>query len=182
MPRRRFALPGLLLLFAGCGEFGTVNQGQVIDYQRDTGLVTLIPDSNYRDPAHPRFDVLPPVTVQTPENPKEMGPAPEAGKLLGVDTKAHRLAVFNSNTGQIEELPYKELGPASNCGVVDRERKTVAVCSENKAVLVSVADEYLALPEDTWKAGDEIRYYYRDSRRALRLMNVTKTNLNKAAE
>ena len=164
MLRLRSDCAAFLLLLAGCGEFGTVNQGQVIDYQRDTGLVTLIPDSNYRDPAHPRFDVLPPVTVQTPENPKEMGPAPEAGKLLGVDTQAHRLMIFNSTTGRIEEVPYKELGPASACGPWWTANGKPSPCAQgiSRSLMASVADEYLALPEDTWKAGDEIRYYYRD--------------------
>jgi hypothetical protein len=170
------AAPAILL--AGCGGLGTVNQGQVIGYQRDTGMVTLIADSNYRDPAHPRFDMLPPVTIQSPENPKEMGPAPAAGKLLRVDSSGRRLSIFNEASGRIEEVAYTEVASQAGCAaapVVDRERKTTTICIEGKSTTIAVAEQYLALPADTWKVGDEVRYYYKESARALRMMNVTKT-------
>ena len=181
----RLLMPVLLLLLAGCGEYGNVNQGQVIDYQHDTGVVTLIADSNYRDAARPRFDVLPPVTTRTPENPQEMGPAPEAGKLLRLDTNARKLVIFNSAANQIQEVPYQEMGTAEACAAapaVDRARKTITLCADHRTLMVSATDELLALPLDTWKAGDEVRYYYKDPARALRFMNITKTNLNKAGE
>jgi hypothetical protein len=38
----------------------------------------------------------------------------------------------------------------------------------------------LAMPAGTWRAGDVVRYYYKDPARALRLMNVTATDLAKA--
>ena len=42
-----------------------------------------------------------------------------------------------------------------------------------------VADEYFALPDDTWKAGDDVRYYFKQPGQALRMMNVTATNVMK---
>ena len=74
LARFRVGFFASLAVFAGCGGFGRVNQGQVVEYQRGTGLVTLIGDSNYRDPSSPRFDVLPPATIRIPQNPQEMGP------------------------------------------------------------------------------------------------------------
>jgi hypothetical protein len=74
-----------VLFMAGCGGFGKVNQGRTIQYDPDTGLVTLIQDSNYQEPGNPRYDVLPPVTVRIPDDPKQMGPAPEAGQLMHSD-------------------------------------------------------------------------------------------------
>ncbi len=74
------------LSLVGCGRFGQVNQGRVIQYDREKGLVNFIQDSNYREPGKPRFDVLPAVTVRIPADPGEMGPAPQAGKLLAVDS------------------------------------------------------------------------------------------------
>jgi uncharacterized membrane protein YfcA len=38
----------------GCGSFGRVEQGRVIHYDRDKGVVTLIRDSNYKEPGQPR--------------------------------------------------------------------------------------------------------------------------------
>jgi hypothetical protein len=37
------------------------------------------------------------------------------------------------------------------------------------------------MPADTWRAGDVVRYYYKDPAQALRLMNVTRTDLSNAA-
>ena len=46
----------------------------------------------------------------------------------------------------------------------------------------SLKGEIEKLPEDTWKPGDEVRYYYKDPARALRFMNVSKTDVNRAGE
>jgi hypothetical protein len=182
-----------LAALAGCGNFGRVNQGQVIDYDRASGLVTLIGDSNYRDPAHPRFDILPPVTIHIPEDRAEMGPEPEPGKLLHLDRQAHRMMIYDPG-GNIRAVSYAaiseldgvqpsepRLGKAAY-PIVDRDRKVITsyFLRYRKLMVFTVPAEYFDLPDDTWKMGDEIRYYYKDPRRALRLMNVSKTDLNKA--
>ncbi len=93
------------LALAACGRFGTVNQGRVVAFDRAQGLVTLISDSNYRDPAHPRFDRLPPVTIHVPADRNEMGPEPQPGLLLSLDC-AHRGAVlFDPATQSLRTLP-----------------------------------------------------------------------------
>jgi hypothetical protein len=179
-----------LLALTACGRFGQVNQGQVVDYQRSTGLVTLISDSNYRDPGNPRFDVLPPVTIRIPENPDEMGPEPEAGKLLLLDGPGHRAVIYDAVAQALRTVPITVISRESSASprhgspVVDRAGKRVTTYSARDRALVtfSVPDEYLGLADDTWKIGDEIRYYYKDPARALRLMNVTKTDLNKASK
>ena len=65
--------------------------------------------------------------------------------------------------------------------VIDRPNKaiTVYVPEEKKLVKFTVQDEYLALPDDIWKLGDEIRYYYKQPGQALRMMNVTTTDVTK---
>lgn len=173
------------LLMAACGGFGTVNQGQVIEYQPDTRMVTLVVDSNYRDPAHPRFDVLPPVRIQAPADSSEMGPVPQAGKLLRLDAQAHLLTIFNAATQRIEDISYTEGTPQGACPkepVVDPAKRTITLCIDRKATPVFIPQPYFALPDDTWKVGDEVRYYTKDSARALRMMNVTRTNLNTAGK
>lgn len=35
------------------------------------------------------------------------------------------------------------------------------------------------MPEDTWKPGDDIRYTYRTPGQAIRMMNVSKTEIIK---
>ena len=54
--------------------------------------------------------------------------------------------------------------------------------AERTLITFRAPDELLSLPADTWRSGDVIRYYYKQPDQALRLMNVTKTDLNKAGE
>lgn len=194
--RLQICLAASLTLLAGCGNFGRVNQGQVIEYQREAGLVTLIGDSNYDDPDHPRFDVLPPVTVRTPQDPREMGPEPEAGKLLHLDAAGRRVVVFDSASGSLRTIAYTLVSQQNSVEpndsrvrharfpVVDRAAGTVTVYSPRDRVLVvfSPPAECRNLPDDTWRVGDEVRYYYKDPGRALRFMNVTRTDLDKAGK
>jgi len=179
---------------AGCGGFGRVEQGQVIEYERSQGLVTLIADSNYRDPAHPRFDILPPIVIRIPRDPQEMGPEPEAGKLLLLDRSNRRAVFFDSMAQRLRTIAFTLISEQNDVSAsdprvrhvrfpnVDRSGRTITVYSprDRRLIVFSVPPEYYALPDDTWKAGDEIRYYYKDPGRALRLMNVSKTDLNKA--
>lgn len=79
--KRWMALPVILsfALVLGCGSFGKVNQGRVIDYDREKRLVTFIQDSNYLEPGKPKYDSLPPLTLRVPGDPSAMGPAPRPG-------------------------------------------------------------------------------------------------------
>jgi len=67
--------------------------------------------------------------------------------------------------------------------VVDRVRKTITLYAAKDRTLITfgVSDDLLAMPADTWRAGDVVRYYYKDPAQALRLMNVTRTDLSNAA-
>lgn len=190
----RIAITIVLAALAGCGGFGRVNQGRVVEYQHGQGLITLVADSNHGDPAHPRYDVLPAVTIRTPEDPREMGPPPEPGKLLDFDTGNRRVVIYDSATRALRAIPYTLIAEQDHVAagdarvthtrfpVVDRAKGTITVYRprHHKLIEFSVAEEYRNLPGDTWKAGDEVRYYYKNPGRALRLMNVSKTDLNKA--
>ena len=181
-------LPVLLLI--GC-QFGDVQQGRVIEYDREKGVITYIRDSNYMEPDNPRYDMLPPITIKIPEKPKEMGPEPEAGKRMLLDYQNKKIVIFDTAAQDFLTISYTlieqhdgvfrddPMVAGKTFPVVDRNKKTITVYSARQRELVtfSVPDEYFELPDDTWKAGDEIRYYYKDPEQALRLMNVTKTDI-----
>jgi hypothetical protein len=181
-----------ILLLAACMalgacRFGKVNQGRVVEYRADQGEITLISDSNYRDPAHPRFDVLPAVTIRTPANPAEMGPAPEAGKLLSLDLRSGRAVIYDAASESLRSVPIADVTEAAGVSPgeararpAEAGRVAVYIAGERKMIRFSVPEEFARLPRDTWQFGDEIRYYYKDPGRALRLMNVTRTDLGKA--
>jgi hypothetical protein len=65
--------------------------------------------------------------------------------------------------------------------MVDKEKKAITVYSGRQKLLVtfSVPEEYLALPDNTWEAGDEVRIYYKEPGKAARFMNITRTDIFK---
>lgn len=168
---------------AGCGVNGKVEQGRVIAYDKQAKRATLIPEADDKS----SFGVLPPVTVKAPEDPGEMGPTPSAGKLISLDTKARTIVIFNA-AGAFQTIPYTPIKERSNvtkapsAAGIDRAAKTITIYSAAEHTLITFAasDDLLALPADTWRSGDVVRYYYKDPDQALRMMNVTKTDLSKA--
>lgn len=193
MPLTRSALLAALAVLAatcGCLKFGQVNEGRVIAYDQERGLVTLISDSNFKDPSRPSYDVLPPVTVKAPEDPGEMGPPPVAGKLMSIDTAARRITFFDAASQSFRTVEYQpvEAQSAVPAGgpfpAVDRQRKmvTLQLPRQKRLLAFTLPEELLALPEDTWSMGDVVRYYYKEPGRALRMMNVTRTDLSKKGE
>ena len=180
-----------LAFLLGCGGFGEVDQGRVIDYDPEKGLITFIRDSNFTDPNNPKYDVLPPATVRVPVDPAEMGPAPEAGMRMSLDSQNSQVVVFDPAARDFKTIDYTLIEQHDNVyaddarvssaelPVIDRQKRTITLYSRRTRELVtfSVSDEYFDLPDDTWKAGDEIRYYYKEPGQALRLMNVTRMDL-----
>jgi hypothetical protein len=178
---------------AGCAKFGKVEQGRAVAYDRQQGVVTLILDSTPKSD-QPKYDVLPPVAVTLPREPDEAGPVPETGKLLSFDTKKRTVVFFDQASGTVKTVTYVPVEERNDVSrddprvakvkfpAVDRQKKTVTIYSRRKKILLTftVPDPYLALPDDTWKSGDEVRYYYKQPGQALRLMNVSKTDLSKA--
>ncbi|HTQ58317.1 MAG TPA: DUF4881 domain-containing protein [Bryobacteraceae bacterium] len=171
------AAAGGMLLPAGCGDMGKVEQGRVIAYDAAARQVTLIPDPG----------VLPPVTVAVPADPEEMGPAPAAGGLMRLDVKNHRMVIYDRAAQQLRTVDYTPVaeqhdvakGPAAPA--IDRAKRTITIYAAREHVLITftASDDLLAMPASTWRAGDVVRYYYKDPAQALRLMNVTQTDLSK---
>lgn len=180
------ALAAGALAASGCHVTGQVEQGRAIAYDRATQTVTLIPESLAAGKASP--GVLPPVTVKLPADPEERGLEPAAGKLMRVDAKAHCLVVFDSKAQSFRTIPYtpvaelRDVKKAPRTPAIDRAKKTITVYSAERHALITFAasDDLLALPADTWRAGDVVRYYYREPQQALRFMNVTATDLSKS--
>ncbi len=187
-------LAGAGLLIASL-SFGQVNQGQVIEYDRAKGVLTLIEDTNFRDTANPKFDRLPPVTVRIPADPHEMGPQPEAGRLLDVNLEQRVLVIFDPAAAALRAIPFTLVESLESVfrddprvrgvrfPIIDRTRRTVQFYVARRRLLVtaSLADEYLSMADDAFRIGDEVRYYYKNPMQALRLMNVSKTDIGKGS-
>lgn len=188
-----FAILGCALLcMIGCPANQKVEQGRVIAFDKQNGIVTIIVDSA-PNAALPRYDRFPPVKVKVPVDAKDMGPEPEAGKRLMMDLQNSRIVFYDAASGTIKTIPCKLLSvqdriepgdlpvKGKKFPVVNREKKVITIYSARlqKLITFSVGDEYLMLPEDTWKSGDNIRYTYTIPGQAIRMMNVSKAEIIK---
>jgi hypothetical protein len=184
---------GLMLAVAsGCGNMGKVDQGRVIAFDKAGKTVTFIRDANPAGKT-PEYGLLPPVTYAIPSDPREMGPDPKAGKRMKLDVSAREIVIFDSLGGKFAKIGYTLVDQKDNVmgsdplvagksfPLLDAEKKTVTIYSERQKVLVTFRppEDSFLLPQDTWAAGDVIRVYYKEPGKALRLMNVTQTDIFK---
>ncbi|HAA05307.1 MAG TPA: DUF4881 domain-containing protein [Syntrophobacteraceae bacterium] len=188
----------LLALVLGCQQMGKVDQGRVVDFNKDTNTLTMIRDIS-SDAATPDYSFLPPVTYVLPKDPMESGPEPKAGKRMKLDTKNRQIVIYVPNVQNFATINYTLVeqkenvqandplvfdaaeGKARKFPSIDKTRKTISIYSKRQAILTtfSVPDEYFMLPVDTWDNGDEARIYYKEPGKAARYMNITKTDIFK---
>lgn len=180
-----------LVFLVGC-QFGKVDQGRVIKVDKDKKTVTMIRDWK-ADVGNPDYTHLPPITYEIPKDPNEMGPEPKAGQRMKIDVKAKQITIFDMAKQDFKTIDYTLIDQKENVDKndpavkdkkfpeVDKAKKTIAVYSGRQKILTtfSLPEEYFALPDSTWDAGDEIRIYYKEDGKALRLMNISKTDIFK---
>ena len=190
------ALPLALLL--GCSEPGKVDQGRVIKFDEATKTMVLIRDKA-NDTQNPDYTYLPPVTYVLPADPAEIGALPKAGGRMKIDNKKNQITIFDPASQNFKTIDFimvdfkenidknhplvydKEADKAKKFPVVDKEKKTVTIYSGRQKTLsvIQLPEEYFAMPDSTWDAGDEARVYYKEEGKALRFMNISKTNIYK---
>jgi hypothetical protein len=181
-----------------CSEFGKVDQGRVVKFDKDKYTATIIRDVKH-DPQNPDYNYLPPLTYALPKDPMEMGPEPKAGGRMKLDTKNKQIVVFDPTSQNFKTINYmlveekdnverddplvydKAEKKAKKFPVVNKDKKTITIYSGRQKILVtfSLPDEYFSLPDSTWDAGDEVRIYYKEEGKAQRCMNITRTDIFK---
>jgi len=181
----------LLLGGFGCGEQGKVDQGRVIAFDKDKETVTLINDVKH-DAANPDYSGAP-VTFALPKDPAERGEDPKPGLRMKLDTKTREIVIYDMLTKGMAKITYTLIDQKENVGknsplvvdkkfpIVDKDKKAITVYSGRQKLLVtfSVPEEFFALPDNTWEAGDEVRIYYKEPGKAARFMNITRTDIFK---
>ena len=181
----------LVLGGLGCGEMGKVDQGRVIAFDKDKETVTFIVDVKHA-PANPDYSGAS-LTFALPKDPMERGEDPKAGKRMKLDAKALEIVIYDTGTESMKKITYtlidqKEgvakddpLVKGKKFPLVDKTKKTITIYSGRQKLLTtfSLPEEYFALPDDTWEAGDEVRVYYKEPGKALRFMNITRTDIFK---
>lgn len=191
-------VPMMFALVACHSEYGKVDQGRVIGFDKEKRVVTLIRDKKI-DTLNPDYSYLPPLTYNLPLDPHEMGPEPKAGGRMKLDTKAKQVIVFdykaqNFKTIAIDITDLKEgidsknplvfdkaEGKAKKFPVIDKANSAVTIYSGRQKMLCTfkVPAEEMLLADNSWDAGDEVRIYYREEGKSLRLMNISKTDIFK---
>jgi hypothetical protein len=198
--RTLFLLSIAMLAFGalGCEEYGKVDQGRVIAFDKENAIVTVIEDRKM-EPNDPDYSILPPHPYSMPTAAIDRGADPKAGLRLKLDVDQKYIKIFNPNTQAIEDLPIeiidmqkniakdhplvfdKDVNAARKFPVIDQNKKTITIYSGRQKMLTtfSVPEEYFGLPEYTWDAGDEVRIYWKEKGKALRFMNITRTDIFK---
>jgi hypothetical protein len=181
----------LVLGGLGCGEQGKVDQGRVIAFDKTKETVTLINDVKH-DAANPDYSGAP-VTFGLPKDPAERGEDPKAGLRMKLDTKTREIIIYDPASQGIKKITYTLIDQKEKVGkddplvkdkkfpLVEKDKKAITIYSGRQKLLVtfSVPEEYFALPDNTWEAGDEVRIYYKQPGKAARFMNITKTDIFK---
>jgi hypothetical protein len=198
---RKMIVSILLILpiaFICACEYGKVDQGRVVKFDKDKGIVTLIRDQA-NDSQTPEYTYLPALTYTIPKDPSEMGAEPKAGMRMKLDTKKNEIVLYDQATQKFKTIPYTLIEQKENVAkddplvydesqkkakklpAIDKEKKTITIYSGRQKILTtfSLPEEYFSLPESTWDAGEEVRIYYKEEGKALRLMNISKTDIYK---
>lgn len=201
---RKILLPLLVLMglaLAGCGEYGQVEQGRTVAFDKEAATVTIIKDNGIDD-KHPQYTVLPAHTFQLPADPAERGADPSVGLRVNLDATNNIITMYNPKTQQFDKLPFTMIQKEENVSVrrqhplvydaatkkarsfpvVDAEKKTVTIYSSRQQLytVIKLSDEDFAkYSEKDWAAGDDVRIYYKESGKALRFMNVSKTDITR---
>ncbi len=181
-----------LILILGCGELGQVDQGRVVAYDKAKRTVLVIQDAK-AEPGNPDYNTLPPHPYVLPTDPLEMGPEPRAGLRMKLDMDKKVITIFDPNTQSFKDIPFQVVEARTNVRptdplvagkdlpIIDKQAKTVTMYSGRQRLylVAAIPEEYLDWPPETWEGGDEVRIYYKEPGKALRFMNITRTDIFK---
>lgn len=182
----------IVMMIAGCDDTGRVIQGRVIAYDKNAMQVTFIEDKTLVQ-GKPEYTGLPPVVFKIPEDANEMGADPDPGLRMKLDVENNQITIFDAVTQRFRDIPYvliekkdiidknDPLVKGKAYPIIDRDAKTIQIFSKRQKILVTftLPQEYFALADMTWASGDEVRIYYKEDKKALRMMNITKTDIFK---
>jgi len=201
----RKLLPPFLVLaglaLAGCGNYGKVEQGRTVAFDKAKEIVTIIADSNMDHKKPPMFSVLPAQEFAMPTDPAERGADPTPGLRMHLDVEKKIITMYNPQTKTLENLPFEVVADHQNVDLrrqhplvwdaatkkaivfpkVDAVNKTIEIYSRRQLRLTTIklaAEDFAKYKEKDWDAGDDVRIYYKEPGKALRFMNINKTNIS----
>jgi hypothetical protein len=133
----------VMLAATGCNDFGRVDQGRVIAYDKNENTIVMIRDKS-PDSKTPDYTDLPPVSFKLPDDPHETGPEPRAGKMIKIDPDKNEAVIFVEGSNDIETVSFnvveqKKVEPKDplitdpetrkmrNFPMIDQQTRTISV-------------------------------------------------------
>lgn len=184
----------IVLWWVACAATGVVEQGRAIAFDAEAKSVTVVLD---RSETAGRADYSGAVTTFVlPDDPHERGPDPVVGGVVAVDPAGEAVTVVVDGALRrvgLEGATAEQVDP-KDARVWDAEAKkarsfprydaasgalSLWFPKESRLVVGRVPEADRALPESTWKLGDEVRLYVKEPPVAARFMNVTRTDIYK---
>ncbi|KAF4530553.1 hypothetical protein B566_EDAN018681 [Ephemera danica] len=165
------------LLFAGCGDYGKVEQGRTVAFDKDKNTVTFIKDAGIED-NNPHYTVLPALVFILPIDPAERGQDPKPGLRMKIDTDKKIITMYNPNTKAFEDIPFEitanhkgvdvdqkhplvfdeRTNKAISFPKVEEASRTVQIYSRRQKMLTTIKlaeADFKRYTEKDWDAGDE---------------------------
>ena len=180
-------------LLTGCNFDGGVEQGRCVAFDATAKTLTIVVDVTH-DQFNPHYSGGT-HTFKLPVESKDMGPTPSVGGRLMIDLVKNTVLIYDQKTSSVRELAVQFTDVEKNVGsnhpkvkgktfpIIDKEQQTVTVYSGRQKSLITfkIPAEAQDYPAYVWTAGDEMRIAYRnaDKAQAMRIMNVSKTNIFK---
>ncbi len=182
-----------LLILIGCKEKEKVDRGRVIAFDRIKGKITLIRDKKF-DLQSPDYSQLPPVTYVLFNDLPRIDLNLTVGLRMKLNAETNQIIIYDPTEQKFKTINYTLLTKKEGIAIenplvfdtdkrrpktfpiIDREYKMITVYSRRQQILTTftLPEKYFDLPEYTWNAGDEVRIYYKEEGKALRLINTTK--------
>jgi hypothetical protein len=202
----RKILPALLvlsgLMLAGCGDYGKVEQGRTVAFDKEKNLVTIIVDNNLDAKKQPNYATLPVHVYSLPTDPAERGADPTPAPRMNLDVEKKTITMYNPQTKAFEELPFevkddhkdvdvrrrnplvwdRATGRAIRFPKIDAADRAITIYSRRQLRLTTIKlseDDFAKYKDGDWDAGDEVRIYYKEQGKAQRFMNITKTDITR---
>jgi hypothetical protein len=202
----RKILPALLVLasfmLAGCGEYGQVEQGRTVYFDREKSIVGIVVDDNIDPKKPPNYATLPAHFYALPTDPIERGENPTPAKRMNLDVEKKLITMYDTNAKAFEDLPFDVVEDHKDVDVrrrhplvwdqstrrairfprVNAAERTVQIYSRRQLRLTTLTlseADFAKYKDKEWDAGDEVRIYYKAQGKAQRFMNITKTDITR---
>jgi hypothetical protein len=182
-----------LLFSNGCGGKEKTDQGRLVSFDKTNRTITLIRDKK-ADALNPDYSYLPPVTYTLAKDFMEKDLELKVGLRMKLDTIKNQIIIYDPDLQAFRTIKYNPLDKKENIAIenplvfdtetkkpkinplIDRPKKMITIYSRRQRILTTftLPEKYFNLPAHTWDAGDDIRIFYKEEGKALRLLNITR--------